>query len=228
MDRRVKVAVLDNAVDHRVYTPIDHWSPYLDVPWQAFDARQGRLPALGDGFSHVIITGSESSVLEREPWAEEEAEFVRDAAARGLALLGSCWGHQLLAFAFDGESAVRRCPEPEIGWIRIDQPGPSGLLGPEPSAYTFSLHFDEVTNASGRFHVLASTSVCTVQAMALPGARVWGLQIHPEIDIAWARKIMRAMSGRGRRGDALFEAALASEPRDSGLIYNIVNYFLNS
>ncbi len=228
MSNFTKVAIVDNAVDHRIYTPVEHWVQFLDVPWEAFSAKAGRLPPFDEGFTHLIITGSESSILDREPWAEAEAEFVREAVGKNLALLGSCWGHQLLAHALDGPAAVRRCRRPEIGWIPIEIPAASGLLGDKGLAYSFSLHFDEVTNASGRFTILASTEVCPVQAMTLPGARLWGLQIHPEIDIPSARKLLRDLPGMNSRIDPLYESALKSEPRDSGLIYKIVKYFLNS
>lgn len=91
MTRPIRVAILDNALDPRIYTPIEHWARLLDVPWEAFSAMAGRLPAWESGFTHIIITGSESSILSHEPWVEVEAEFVREAVRRNLALLGGCW-----------------------------------------------------------------------------------------------------------------------------------------
>ncbi len=228
MTGQTKVAILDNSVNPRVYKPVEHWARYLDVPWEAFVAREGKLPSLGAGFTHVIVTGSEASILDREPWAEREAEFVREAQSRGLAFLGSCWGHQLLAFALEGPQAVGRCRRPEIGWIEIERRSDSGLLGPRGAAFSFSLHFDEVVNAAGRFDVLAATSTCPVQAMALPGERVWGLQIHPEIDIAAARTLLLGLIGADPELDPLYQKALEEAPRDSGLILGIVRYFLAS
>ena len=228
MSQPIRIAILDNAVNPRVYTPIDHWARYLDSPWVAFAAREGRLPALEAGFTHVIITGSEASILDREPWAEKEAEFVGEAHRRGLALLGSCWGHQLLAYALEGPRAVRRCSRPEIGWIEIERRTDSGLLGPRGKAYSFSLHFDEVADGSGRFEVLASTPACPVQAMSLPGGRVWGMQIHPEIDPLSARRLLEGLKGANPKLDPLYQTALDSRPRDSDLIRGIVRYFLDS
>lgn len=227
-DIPVKVAILDNSVNPLVYKPVEHWAPHLDVPWEAFVAREGKLPSLGAGFSHVIVTGSEATILERESWADREAEFVKDAHERGLALLGSCWGHQLLAFALDGPQAVGRCRRPEIGWIEIERRSDSGLLGPRGGAFSFSLHFDEVVNAPGRFEVLASTPTCPVQAMALPGGRAWGLQIHPEIDVEAARALLAGLIGADPSLDPLYRKALEAAPRDSGLVGGIVRYFLAS
>lgn len=224
----IKVAILDSSVNRGLYSPVEHWSRHLDVPWEAFDARAGRFPDLGEDFSHIILTGSEASILDREPWVEVEADFVRRAVGRNIALLGSCWGHQLLAYALAGPDFVRRCPSPEVGWIGIDRPAPSGLLGEEGTAYSFSLHFDEVVNRNGRFRVLASTLACPVQALALEGHRVWGLQIHPEIDVSAARKLLEGSLSLNPASERLYRTALESEPRDSGLIGRIVAFFLAS
>jgi len=228
MSSEVKVAIVDNAVDHGLYTPVRHWAAYLDVPWEAFRARDGRLPSPGDGFSHIILTGSEASILDREPWVYQEVLFVREATEKGLAILGSCYGHQLLALSLCGPASVRRCPQPEIGWIPIDVLETSEFLGEAGTAYSFSLHYDEVADTHGQFTVLASTPACPVQAMSRLGRRTWGLQIHPEIDIQTGRRFLRDSIGLDPRRTPLYEAALKMEPRDSGLIRGIVRYFLNS
>src|SRR5512137_3040779 len=113
---RPSVAIVDNSVDPAVYRPVDHWNQFLGAPAEAFVAREGGLPDPG-AFSHYILTGSESTILERPGWALAEAEMAREAVARGAVVLGSCWGHQLLAFALAGEAHVRRAARPEIGWI---------------------------------------------------------------------------------------------------------------
>ena len=50
----------------------------------------------------------------RRTWVGTEMQLVRDAADAGVALLGVCFGGQLLAQAFGG--SVARSPDPEIGW----------------------------------------------------------------------------------------------------------------
>ncbi|MCJ7612366.1 MAG: hypothetical protein MUP19_08890 [Candidatus Aminicenantes bacterium] len=228
MNRRIKLAIIDNAVDHRLYTPVEHWAQYLPVPWESFEAGAGRLPRWNEGFSHFILTGSEASILDREVWAEAEAEFVREAVRRQAAILASCWGHQLLAYSLLGPAGVRRCRRPEIGWIPVDIHAPSEILGGPGQAFSFSLHFDEVADTGGRFDVLASSPICPVQAMALKNSRVWGFQIHPEININSALTLLKNLAGLNPGTDPLYSAALRSEPRDSGLIRTIVKFFLDS
>jgi len=228
MTHTARVAIIDNAVDRRLYSPVDHWAPRLGVPWKAFEAGAGRLPRWADGFSHFILTGSEASILEREPWAEEEAEFVREALRRGTAVLASCWGHQLLAYSLLGPAAVRRCRRPEVGWIAVDILRASEVLGPPRQAYSFSLHFDEVADTGGRFEVLASSPACAVQAMAFVDGRAWGFQVHPEIDAASAKALLTGSLGLNPQTDPLYRTALRTRPRDSGLIRSIVKFFLES
>jgi len=222
----IRVAIIDNAVFPEVYEPVEHWSRYLDAPWEGFVAREREFPDPAR-FSHIILTGSEASILERDPWVDEEAALVREAAAGGKALLGSCWGHQLLVFALAGERHVRRAAGPEIGWIGLRLDRTSDLLGPEgETAFTFSSHFDEVFDLPAGFQVLASTGACAVQAFHLAGTAIWGLQCHPEIDIPTGRRFLQDLVGRGFKGRDALLAALAQTPRDSGLIRRIVREFL--
>ena len=220
------VAIVDNSIWPDVYRPVEHWSRHLNVPWQAFVARRGELPD-PSAFSHVILTGSEASVLEREPWVDAEAGFVREAEAAGTAILGSCWGHQLIAFALAGESCVARSPQPEIGWIPLRLDRASELLGPAgTSPYVFSIHFDEVRGLPPPFEVLASTPECAVHAFRFGGRPVWGVQSHPEVDIPTGRRFLEDLVVRGFKGREAMLAALCEVPRDSGLIGRIVRAFL--
>jgi len=226
-ERPRRVAVIDNSIDPSVYRPVDHWRSWLEVP-EAFVARDGNLPDLRQGFTHLILTGSEASINEREPWVEREAELVREATGRGLAILGSCWGHQLIAYALAGPASVRPCYRPEMGWLPIRIFGRDELLGPAGEAYSFTLHFDEVSGLDGRFEVLAATEACAVQAFRVKGRPVWGIQPHPEIDPPSGRELLQGLRDRGSKGSEGLEAALRLEARDSGLILRIVKTFLSA
>jgi GMP synthase-like glutamine amidotransferase len=222
----VKVAIIDNSINPEVYKPVEHWDAFLGAPWESFRALEGRFPHLGAGFTHIILTGSEASIVEREPWVDEEVRFVRGALQHGLPILGSCYGHQLLALVLRGPDRVRRCLRPEIGWIPIQIRQESELLGEQGTAHSFSSHFDEVIGLDREFRVLASTPACAVQAFELRRRPVWGIQFHPEIDIPAAREFLAGILRRTPANAGLFEEALARPPRDSGLIRNIVRGFL--
>jgi GMP synthase-like glutamine amidotransferase len=226
--KRVSVGIVDNSIQPEIYAPVGHWSRYLDVPWRAFTARNGEFPDPGE-FSHLILTGSEASILERDPWVETEAGLVLNAAASGTAVLGSCWGHQLIAYALAGPRCVGRCPSPEIGWIAVQVDRESELLGATGTVHhVFSVHFDEVRDLPASFEVLASTGACRVQAFRAGNKPVWGIQSHPEIDIPDGLRTLRDFASQGARGREACLEALRQAPRDTGLIHRIVRAFLDA
>lgn len=221
----IKIAIVDNSLDHAVYNPIRHWKSCLERDFEVFKATDSRFPEVRD-FTHVILTGSEASILQREKWAAEEMDFIKSAAEKGVSLLGSCWGHQLLAFALAGPKYVRKCPEPEIGWIAISVHGRAAFLGEKRRAFCFSSHSDEVIELPEEFCVLASSDRCQIQAFQYSNESIWGLQIHPEINIREATWYLEKRVENKHDPLPFFQAALNSPPRDSGIIDQVLQNFL--
>ncbi|UCE21737.1 MAG: type 1 glutamine amidotransferase [Candidatus Aminicenantes bacterium] len=225
--KKVKLAFIDNSIDSSVYNPEEHWIPYLNVEWDGFRATKSQFPDFSQGgYTHLLLTGSEASIVERERWVYEEAEVIREAIDRGIPTLGSCYGHQLLAFSLFGPSSVRRAKHPEVGWIPIQIKKDSELLGEKRQAYSFSVHFDEVVDSTRDIQILASSAHCHVQAFQLKDRPVWGFQIHPEINVSNARILLKNLVSLELKTSPFFEKALRSTPRDSGLIRQIVKGFL--
>lgn len=229
MKKDAKLALIDNSIDSSVYTPEEHWEPYLTIEWDSFKATQNQFPDLSKGqYTHVLLTGSEASILERKEWADAEVEVVHKAIEEGIPILGSCYGHQLLALALSGPSSVRRSTHPEVGWISIQIKECSELLGENRQAYSFSVHFDEVVSDNENFHILAYSEHCQVQAFQWKNMPVWGIQIHPEIDVPHARALLKNLILLNLKTTPIYEEALKMMPRDSGLIKHIVQGFLSS
>jgi len=225
-EKEVKVAFIDNSIDTSIYNPQEHWKPYSGVAWDSFKATKSHFPDLKKGYTHLILTGSEASIIERENWVYEEIEVVQDAVEKGLSILGSCYGHQLLAFALLGSASVQRCVQPEVGWIPIQIKVENELLGKKRSAFSFSSHFDEVVNLSDAFLVLASSKDCQIQAFQLKKRPIWGIQIHPEINVSNAQILLKKFSSLNLETKPFFEKALKSAPKGSVLIRRIVKSFL--
>lgn len=224
----MRIAVIDNALDHGIYRPVEHWASFLGkTVFQAFEAPKDEFPDPAD-FTHIILTGSEASIVERAGWVEEEARLVRAAAVPGgPAVLGSCWGHQLLAYALAGARHVRRRPRPEIGWAAVRVLTGDALLGGPGVFHAFSIHFDEVFNPpKDLFEVLADSEDCAVQAVRVRGRNIWGLQFHPEIDPDTAVRFLRDLVQAGFRGRKEMLQALAAAPKDDGTVRRIVTGFL--
>lgn len=224
----IKVAVLDNSLDPDVYKPALHWSRWLTEGWTSFRASKSRFPRLTDGYTHFILTGSEASILDREGWVDAEVDLVRNALDRRIPILGSCYGHQLLALAIGGPSYVRRCEEPEIGWLPVRILEDTPLLGAAGTAYAFTLHFDEVVDPGGLFKVLAETPRCRIHAFQYGERPAWGIQAHPEINVEDGRDLLKAEFERAYQSAKMLELALRSVPRDTELIRSIVPAFLGA
>lgn len=228
MDKKIKVAIVDNSIDSSVYTPVEHWKAYLDTEWDAFRAKEHSFPDLRYGhYSHLILTGSEASILDREKWAEEEIEIVQDAVERDIPVLGSCWGHQLLAVIFSGPTHVRRAFKPEVGWFPLTIKRENYLIGKLEQAFVFNSHFDEVTDLDSQFAVFASTKDCPNHAFQLIGKPIWGIQSHPEMNVADAKKYLENNVTKQHAYSDLYAQALESSPLDSGLIDRITKNFLH-
>jgi len=226
--KSIRLAIIDNSIDSEIYNPLEHWRPFLNTDWTSYKATKSHFPRIQDGYTHLLLTGSEASILEREGWVHEEIEVVQQAVEKGVSILGSCYGHQLLVLALAGSAHVRRSERPEIGWISIDIKETNNILGPANRANSFSIHFDEVVNLRKPFLILASSRHCRIQAFQLEEKPVWGIQIHPEIGVSSAQELLRTLIDQNPVNNSLFREALESKPRDSKLIYPIVRAFLKT
>jgi GMP synthase-like glutamine amidotransferase len=222
-----KLAIIDNSLWPELYNPVEHWAEYIDLPCRAFRATEGMFPDLDDGYTHLIISGSEASIIASDPWVLPEVELVKEAMDRKLTLLGSCYGHQLLALALGGSACVRRTAVPEIGWIEVEILKDDPLLGLKQKISVFSSHYDEVCNLKeDKFEILARSQKCQVQAFRLKGKKVWGIQAHPEINPEKARKLLTGIIQKNFSQKDLIEKALNSKPVDSGWINLIKKNFI--
>ena len=157
------------------------------------------LPAV-ESLGGVVITGSPAMVSERAEWSERSARWLAEIVERdALPVLGLCYGHQLLAHALGGEVG----PNPrgrEMGTLEVsfasgqgEDTGESGL-GPLFEPGTILAHFthvESVLSPPTGTRVLASTRLDPHSAIAF-GARQWGVQFHPEFDLAVMRAYLEA------------------------------------
>lgn len=147
------------------------------------------------GWSAVLITGSGACLADgyegeglRTGWTQELISWVKRVVEHGIPLLGVCFGHQILGAAFGG--GVRKAVIPEVGFKTIHVHEEDDLfVDLYPSFTCFVSHEDEVESA-GALQVLASTKDCAIQAVRLPGYRVWGVQFHAEMLLEEATSLL--------------------------------------
>jgi GMP synthase-like glutamine amidotransferase len=148
------------------------------VPAERIDSPAGDVtfpdPA---GYDVIVPLGARWPVYDdalRRTWVGAESRLVRDAADAGVALLGICFGGQLLAQAFGG--SVTRSTVPEIGWYEVETDKPDVV----PGGPWFQWHFDRWTLPPGATEIARTAN--SSQAFVL--GRALALQFHPEIDNA--------------------------------------------
>jgi len=104
-------------------------------------------------------------------WLLPELQWLRDADAAGVSVLGICFGGQLLARAHGG--SVGRAPDCEIGWTSVWSEDETIV----PTGPWFSFHFDRWALPPGATEI-ARTSRAS-QAFTL--RKNLALQFHPEL-----------------------------------------------
>lgn len=127
------------------------------------------------GRKGLIISGGPSSVYDEGSPTVDPAIF-----ANGQAVLGICYGLQLMAHLLGG--SVRKGEKGEFGLATLDL-GSSDVLfqGLPPRQQAWMSHGDSVNVLPKGFSVLGSTAACAVAAIAEPVRRLYGVQFHPEV-----------------------------------------------
>ena len=225
-----RLLIVDSVLDRSVYRPVEQWAMYLDgVLFDAIHLPSGEsLPSL-DSYTHILLTGSEASFAQPQPWFDVEANVARDAVDRGLAVLGSCFGHQMLAWALSGPETVRQALTPELGWVAVDILVPDVLIANLPHPWhTFASHMDEVVAPPPPWRVLASNAACAVQAMRYGDLRVWGIQPHPETSPVQAMGQMKAGLEKHPEHAQQIRQAMESPVCDDGATAALIAAFLRS
>lgn len=190
---------------------------------EVFDARHdGTPPALTEDDA-LVITGSHAMVSDAESWSEALKPWLREARERGIAMFGVCYGHQLMAAAFGGDSGYHPGGR-ETGThrVRLTEAGHHDtLLGALPEAFPAQLtHAQSVLAAPPGAEVLAVNDHDPFQALRY-GPRQWSVQFHPEFTPAVMRAYLchqyAGLAEQGRDPEALL-AAVAPTPEATSLL----------
>jgi len=224
-----RVLILDGSIYPDFYRPSDEWRGLIDgVPADSVHLPSGEsVPDLAL-YTHIIVTGSEASINQPQFWFEVEAQAVRHAFELGKVMLGSCFGHQMLVWAWSGSQYTAVSPTPETGWIDVEVVEEDELLdGLGSPLHMFVSHFDEVRNLPPPWKVLARSSGCEVQMVRYADRPIWSIQGHPEIPPENARRLMEGMLVRAPQMAPRIHLALSQTPRDDGIAAEIVRRFLD-
>ena len=126
------------------------------------------------GYDLIATMGAPWSVYDADSigtWIARELTLLRDAHAKGVPILGVCFGAQALSAALGG--TVCRASRPEIGWHFVETE--TSWISPGP---WFQWHSDRFTVPEGA--PLLARSAVSPQAFRY--GRSLGVQFHPEVD----------------------------------------------
>ncbi|MEN6370249.1 MAG: type 1 glutamine amidotransferase [Thermotogota bacterium] len=190
-----RVLLLDNTVHPRLFPLGKRWAARLASEASVAVVRAPTTRTLPDvrDYTHLVLTGSEASLLKPPAWVHREAELVRTATDGDVRILGSCFGHELLVWALSGPEYLTWAARPEMGWTSVDIVERDSLLRDVPSPWTvFAFHVAEVVSPPPPWRVLARSSRCATHVLRYGEKPIWGLQAHPEITQRSSEFAMRA------------------------------------
>ena len=231
---RRRVLILNMMVDRNMSDPVGQWSRFFrDVPVEAVHLPTGEAIPNVERFTHLLLSGSEASTQEPQPWMHEAANCVRHAAELNLSILGNCFGHQMLVWSLSGAEFTRRAPRPEVGWIEVQIQGNDPLLAGVPQNWhAFAFHLDEVCDLPPPWKTLAANPSCAHQAIRFGDRPIWGIQPHPEITPEEGMKLMRTAEPIVRESMPEYlpqlQEAIARTPCDDFAAQQLVDNFLAS
>ncbi len=122
MNQPIRIAILDSVPE--VYWAddlgitdsqkfIDLLQPFNPAArFDVFYTSKGEFPGRMDEYSAILVTGSPCSVHDDHDWIARLIELVQEAHGLELKIIGSCFGHQLIACAFGGDVGHN-----EQGWV---------------------------------------------------------------------------------------------------------------
>jgi GMP synthase (glutamine-hydrolysing) len=227
-----RVLIVDNCIEPLVYGPVQHWGRHLACSPESVRPPAGGFPKDLRAYTHIILSGSEATILDDSEWILRECDLVAEAARLGIPILASCFAHQLVVRALSGKQHVRRSPTPEFGWVEVvatPQAAHDPVFGwIRERVHTYSAHFDEVQPLPAGWVRLAKSGRCGNAVIAWEKGPIWGIQHHPEINPDEGSALLLALlEKRPERRDAML-SGYSADVRDSGIVGEVVRRFLQT
>jgi len=123
----------------------------------------------------IILSGGPQSVHD-----DSALKYNKDIFKLKIPILGLCYGHQLIAYHFNGQ--VESGKVKEYGLATLNKAGENILLDKfKNSEQVWMSHGDSVSKIPFGFKVIARTRDCVVAGMAHDELKLYGLQFHPEV-----------------------------------------------
>lgn len=156
-------------------------------------AEHDMLPGVG-AYAGIVVTGSPAMVSERLAWSERTAQWLAETIGAGSAVLGVCYGHQLIAHALGGRVDYHPHGR-EVGTVAIEclpEAADDALFANAPTQFpAHASHQQSVLELPPGARALARSAHDPHHAVRY-APRAWGLQFHPEFSAAIMRGYLEA------------------------------------
>lgn len=124
----------------------------------------------------IIFTGGPNSVYD-----EKSPHISKEIFELGIPILGICYGCQLMAYTLGGKVAT--APSREYGKTLTSYDTASPLFdGLQKQNISWMSHTDYVSELPEGFSAIASTDSCPYAAMENRAEKLYGIQLHPEVN----------------------------------------------
>jgi GMP synthase (glutamine-hydrolysing) len=166
----MKILVINNhgQYNHRIYRSLH----YLKIPSEIIP-NSTSIDEIKEKDPLGLILGGGPSI-------ERSGNSINYVKELDYPILGICLGHQIIAKAYGGEIGAAGIES--YAKIKIEILDENDILkGFGESADVWASHKDEVICPPENFKVLASSSICEVEAMKHETKPIYGIQFHPEV-----------------------------------------------
>ena len=191
--------------------------------FSSYVVQAGELPAIDDCDAY-LITGSRHSVYDDLPWIRDLVAFVEAALLANKKIIGICFGHQLMAHYFGGETRVA-----DKGWGVGVQTSrvKTQESWMEPPLGEFALlcsHKDQVVKLPDGATSFATSEFCP-HAGFVWNDLVLTFQGHPEFTKSYSAALMQMRNEvLGSETFACGMASLGEDTHEGTVVHWIVNF----
>lgn len=148
-----------------------------------FKVLDGELPNTVNDADGWLITGSRFGAYEDHEWIPPLEEFLRATYAKGVPIVGVCFGHQILAQALGG-----KIEKYDGGWAV----GPTDYdMTDGQGERIMAWHQDQVTGLPKDAEVIGSNDFCANAILAY-GDKALTVQPHPEFSADFLADLIKA------------------------------------
>ncbi|WP_103334201.1 type 1 glutamine amidotransferase [Pseudotabrizicola formosa] len=149
--------------------------------FRTYQVVNGIFPGTVQDCDGWLITGSKHGAYEDHPWIPPLEEFIRQAFAARVPVVGICFGHQIIAQAMGGK-VEKYAGGWSVGPTSYDFDGETITLN--------AWHQDQVVKRPEGAKVIATNAFCENAAL-LYDDRALTIQAHPEFRDAFVDGLMK-------------------------------------